>query len=85
MVQMTATDASRNFSDLLGRVSAGESVEIIRNGAPVARVVPPAQRLLSAAAFRRLYAAAPPVDEAFGDAVASLRSAIGPPDSAWPS
>ncbi len=46
MVQMTATDASRNFSDLLGRVSAGESVEIIRNGAPVARVVPPAQRLL---------------------------------------
>ncbi len=85
MVQITATDASRNFSDLLGRVAAGESVEIVRNGTPVARIVPPARRLLSADAFRRLYEAAPPVDEAFAADVVSAREAIGPPGSPWPS
>ncbi len=82
---MTATDASRNFSELLGRVSAGESIEIVRNGAPVANVTPPGRRLWSASAFRELMAAAPPVDDDFATDVADVRRSLAPPVSPWPS
>ena len=42
---MTATDAARGFSDVLNRVAAGEEVEVVRNGAPVAVIGPPKARL----------------------------------------
>ena len=38
---MTATEASRSFSDLLTRVAAGEEIEITRAGATVAVIAPP--------------------------------------------
>ena len=38
---MSATQASRQFADVLQRVSAGESIIVIRNGQPVARISPP--------------------------------------------
>ena len=82
---MSATEASRNFSDLLGRVSSGETVNVVRNGVSVAIVVPPARTLTSADAFRQLMTTAPAVDEAFGDDVTAARAGIGPPESPWPS
>src|SRR5436190_11532123 len=48
MARMTATEVSRKFSAALNRVLAGEEIEIVRNGATVARLTPPARdRLLS--------------------------------------
>lgn len=85
MAKVTATEASRNFSDLLGRVSAGESIEIVRNGAPVANMVPATRRSWSAAAFRELMRSAPAVDDEFATEVDAARRSVGPPNSSWPS
>jgi antitoxin (DNA-binding transcriptional repressor) of toxin-antitoxin stability system len=38
---MTATEAVRHFSAVLGRVAAGEEIEVVRNGATVAVIAPP--------------------------------------------
>lgn len=85
MESMSATEVSRSFSEVLGRVSAGASIEVVRNGSPVAQIVPPAGHLTSAASFRRLYETAPTIDAAFADELAAARRAVGPPTAAWPS
>jgi prevent-host-death family protein len=82
---MTATEAARNFSALLNRVAAGERIEVVRAGAPVAVIAPPEVRLLSAERLRELLASAPPVDDAFADDLRALRAEIGPPEDDWPS
>jgi prevent-host-death family protein len=82
---MSATEAARNFSEVLNRVAAGEEVEIVRNGATVALLGPPKRRLLSADAFLELMASAPPVDDAFSADLRSVRDAAAPPESPWPS
>ena len=41
MRRMTATEASRNFSELLNRIAGGERVEITRSGAVIAVIGPP--------------------------------------------
>jgi antitoxin (DNA-binding transcriptional repressor) of toxin-antitoxin stability system len=38
---MTASEAARHFSAVLGRVAAGEEIEVVRNGVPVAVIAPP--------------------------------------------
>jgi prevent-host-death family protein len=85
MPRLTATEAARNFSDVLNRVAGGEEVEVVRSGAPVAVIVPPRVRLVSAERFRELVAAAPPVDEDFARDIAGLRDSVGPPRDPWPS
>ena len=65
MNRLSATAVSRNFSDVLNRVAAGEEIEITRSGMTVAVLTPPRLRYLSAGAFRELISAAPPVDAAF--------------------
>jgi len=85
METMSATEASRSFSTVLGRVSAGASIEVVRNGVPVAQIVPPAHHLTTAAAFRRLYETAPRVDDDFIDEIVAARQGVGPPSAAWPS
>ena len=69
--RVTAADANRQFSKLLGRVSAGETVTITSRGKPVARLVPAADEAAAAAEEMRLAAVAalfkrlksqPPVD-----------------------
>lgn len=85
MIRLTATEASRSFSDVLNRVSAGEEVEVTRSGAPIAIIGPATTRLLSADRFRELIASAPRPDGAFADDVRALRAAVGPPDEPWPS
>ncbi len=85
MARLTATEASRNFSAVLDRVSAGERIEITRGGTPVAVIEPPAARLVSSAHLREILARAPRPDEEFTHDVRALRSAIGPPREPWPS
>lgn len=85
MESMSATEASRSFSDVLGRVSSGESIEVLRNGVAVAQIIPPVRHLTSAATFRRLIETAPPVDSGFAEDVRAGRASVGPPEGAWPS
>lgn len=85
MARMTATEASRSFSDVLSRVAAGEEVEVTRNGAAVAVIGPPKARLVSAERFRELLESAPSVDPGFAGDVRTLRDSVGPPRDAWPS
>jgi antitoxin (DNA-binding transcriptional repressor) of toxin-antitoxin stability system len=85
MSRMTATQAARSFSDLLNRVAAGEEIEVIRSGAPVAVIGPPTARVVSAERFRELIAGAPSPDEDFADDVCEIRESAGPPAEPWPS
>lgn len=82
---MSATDVARQFSDVLNRVGAGEEIEIVRNGAPVAVLAPPRVRLLPASRLRALLAALPPVDEAFAVDLRKLREEVGPAEDPWAS
>src|SRR2546423_10444464 len=85
MPRMTATEAARNFSDLLNRVAAGEEFELTRSGAPVATIGPPKAQLVSAGRFRELMASAPRPDEDFARDVRAARESVGPPREPWPS
>ncbi len=85
VAKLTATEAARKFSAVLNRVAAGEEIEIVRNGATVALLGPPRDRLLSAEAFRELLRSAPPIDEQFGADLRRVRSEAGAPESPWPS
>ncbi len=82
---MTATEVARNFSDVLNRVAAGEEIEVLRNGAPVAVIGPPRVKLLSARRFRELMLTAPPVDPDFAKDIAEIRASVGPPADPWES
>jgi prevent-host-death family protein len=46
-MRMTAAEAARHFSAVLGRVAAGEEIEVVRDGAPVAVIAPPPGSLLA--------------------------------------
>ena len=85
MVRLSATDAARGFSEVLNRVAAGDEVEVVRNGAPVAVIAAPPAPLLAPDALRALLASAPPSDPAFADDVRALREAAGLPPERWPS
>jgi len=86
VVRLSATDVARSFSAVMNRVDAGEEIEIVRNGVPVAELRPaPRRRTLSAERWRELMASAPAVDDEFADDVARAREALGPPGGAWPS
>jgi prevent-host-death family protein len=85
MTRMTATEAARNFSEVLNRVADGEEIELTRSGAAVAVISPPKSRLISADRFRVLIATAPALDATFVGDVRAARESVGPPEDAWPS
>ena len=85
MTQLTATEVARAFSDVLNRVGAGEEIEIVRNGAPVAVLSPPRAHLLPAGRLRTLLASLPPVDEEFAEDIRTIRGEIGPAEDPWAS
>jgi prevent-host-death family protein len=60
---MTATEASRHFSDLLDAVERGERVTIVRGNHPVAEIGPAHRR--TGADLGVALAGSPPPDEAF--------------------
>jgi prevent-host-death family protein len=85
VTKLTATEAARNFSEVLNRVTAGEEIEITRSGATVAVVGPPKLRLLSAERFRELMRTAPPVDAEFAGELSAIRAQSGAAESSWQS
>jgi len=86
MISLTATEVARRFSQVISRVGAGEEVEVVRNGVPVAQLRPArGSQVVSAARWRELMDSAPVVDEDFERDVEARRETIGPPDTAWPS
>ena len=78
---LTATEASRHFSDLLDAVERGETITIVRGSRPVAEIGPAHRR--TGADLRAALADVPPPDEAFSrdiaEAVALLNSEVGDP------
>jgi len=49
--EMTATEASRHFSDVLDRAKAGETITVTRNGQAVAQITPAPEPKPNGAAF----------------------------------
>lgn len=84
---MTATEASRSFSDVLDRVAAGEQIEVTRGGVTVATIAPPRVRLMPAARLASLLDEAPTVDPSFADDVRAVRAALDviPEGDPWAS
>jgi prevent-host-death family protein len=81
MRTMTATEASRHFSDLLDAVERGETVTIVRGSHPIAEIGPARRR--TGADLRAALADVPPPDDAFSrdiaDAIALLNSEVSDP------
>jgi prevent-host-death family protein len=72
MRTMTATEASRNFSDLLDAIERGETITITRGNHPVAEVRPAHRR--TGADLRAALADIPPPDDRFADDLESARA-----------
>jgi prevent-host-death family protein len=73
MRTVTATEASRRFSDLLDAIEAGESVTVTRGNRPIAEIRPAARRTgrdLRAA----LAGIAPPDDRFAADIVEAIEN-----------
>jgi len=78
---MTATDASRGFSELLDAVERGETVTITRGGREIAELRPAPRYTVGAlvAALREL----PPSDGNMGRDIAETLALLTPPDLSW--
>ncbi len=74
MRTMTATEASRNFSDLLDAIERGETVIITRGRLPVAEIRPAKRR--TGADLRAALEGIPPPDDRFADDIASALALI---------
>jgi antitoxin (DNA-binding transcriptional repressor) of toxin-antitoxin stability system len=75
---MTATEAARHFPAVLGRIAAGEEIEVVRDGAAVAVIGPPP----GAAPTRRLAQSAND-GASFADDLAALEAELEAPPEAW--
>ncbi len=57
MTRITATEASRNFSDILNRAQyRGERFEVVRAGEVVAHIEPVRRKTMTVGEFRKLWA-----------------------------
>lgn len=65
MRTLTATEASRKFSDLLDAIERGETITITRGNHPVAEIGPARRR--TGADLRAALADIPPPDDRFTD------------------
>jgi antitoxin (DNA-binding transcriptional repressor) of toxin-antitoxin stability system len=79
---MTASEAARHFSAVLGRVAAGEEIEVVRDGAPVAVIAPP-PRSVSVQPVRDLTRSAPSGFRSFADDLRALEAELEAPPDAW--
>ena len=82
---MTATEVSRQFSNVINRVDSGEEIEIVRNGKAIAELRRPSQPVgVSGAALRELMNGLPPLDADFAREVERERGLLGVETGAWP-
>lgn len=84
-MRISATEASRGFSDLLSRVSGGEIVEIDRHGDVVAIVAPPRRRTRTGEELLNLLNDLPRPDRGFAEDIARLGELTLNPGEPWPS
>jgi antitoxin (DNA-binding transcriptional repressor) of toxin-antitoxin stability system len=89
VTKITATEASRNFSDVLSRAQyRGESFEVTRGGEVVARIEAPRKRL-TAGELSELWKTRPrldPEDAAqFEKEIEEIRASAPSPPSEWDS
>lgn len=80
---MTATEASRHFSELLDAVERGESVLIVRGNHPVAEIGP-AHRRTGADLRAALEGTAPPDDAFARNISAALAMVTSEVPDPWP-
>lgn len=77
MERINLADAKARLSEIVDRVEAGESIEIVRRGKPAARLVPPKkQRELKAVdveALRKLRDTMPYQQESAADLIRNMR------------
>ena len=71
---MTATEASRNFSDLLDAIERGETITITRGHHAVAEISPARRR--TGADLRAALDDIPPPDEKFADDISGALALI---------
>jgi antitoxin (DNA-binding transcriptional repressor) of toxin-antitoxin stability system len=81
---MTANEAARHFAAVLGRVAAGEEIEVVRNGAPVAVIAPPPSSVPTKRSHER-FASAPTRDDSFAEDLRALQAELRAPPDAWGS
>jgi antitoxin (DNA-binding transcriptional repressor) of toxin-antitoxin stability system len=83
--KLSATEAARNFSELLNRVRyRGETFIIERGGEPICELRPAAPAAFSGADLVTLLRSLPPVDEDYLSAVEEIaRAQPLLPDSPW--
>jgi antitoxin (DNA-binding transcriptional repressor) of toxin-antitoxin stability system len=74
MRTMTATEASRNFSDLLDAIERGETVTITRGHHAVAEIRPAPRR--TGVDLRIALASVPPPDDRFATDIADALTAL---------
>jgi len=86
VTRLSATEVAREFSAVVNRISAGEEIEVVRNGAPVVEMRPAtSNRLISASRWDELMRSIPSPDEDFARDIDTARNEVGPPPDAWPS
>ncbi len=71
---MTATQASRHFSDLLDAVERGETVTILRGNHPIAEISPAHRR--TGADLRMALDNSTPPDDAFADDISAALALV---------
>jgi prevent-host-death family protein len=74
MRTMTATEASRHFSDLLDAVERGERVTIFRGSHPIAEIGPAHRR--TGADLRTALEGTPPPDEGFAREISAALTMV---------
>lgn len=83
MRTMTATEASRNFSDLLDAIERGETVTITRGNHVIAEMRPARRR--TGANLRAALEHIPPPDDRFADDIAGALALLSDEgNGAWP-
>ncbi len=85
MTQMTATEVSRSFSEVLNRVSTGEEIEVTRGGVLVATMSPVKKPFISVARMLEILDNAPTVDQDFAADVRAARKTLQQPSDPWKS
>ena len=88
MTKITATEASRNFSDILNRAQyRGESFEVTRAGEVVAHIEPVRRKRMTVGEFRELWANRQRLDpqdaEQFENDLAEIRASAPAAPYKW--
>jgi antitoxin (DNA-binding transcriptional repressor) of toxin-antitoxin stability system len=88
MTRITATEAQRQFSDILNRVRyRGEEFEVMRGGETVARIEPPRQRFTTVGELRQLWKTLPKLDpeeaKRFEEDLRQIRAGAKMQDPKW--